>query len=186
MYGFQVCERTIQRWWKIIMMWYCRSGVANLWRMRHTWRIGNLKVAQCTFFMTSHFYSLIFFLFAFHRYFSVENRTSEGVKTFFYFLLSTDIVSGKQDVWGHRRTQGSHCAMPPPLWPYNKVLIPNFQSIISQTNNDCSLLSLVLAKLLFLDISCENIFGLSVVTALTARPFPIKKCAKMSFFFFFY
>ena len=39
-----------------------------------------------------------FFLFALHRYFSVENRTSEGVKTFFYFLLSTDIVSEKQDV----------------------------------------------------------------------------------------
>ena len=41
---------------------------------------------------------LFFFLFALHRYFSVENRTSEGVKTFFYFLLYTDIVSGKQDV----------------------------------------------------------------------------------------
>ena len=40
-----------------------------------------------------------FFIFALHRYFSVENRTSEGVKTFFfYFLLSIDIVSGKQDV----------------------------------------------------------------------------------------
>ena len=40
----------------------------------------------------------IFFLFALHRHFSVENKTSEGVKTFFYFLLSTHIVSGKQDV----------------------------------------------------------------------------------------
>ena len=39
-----------------------------------------------------------FFLFALHRYFSVENRTSKGVRTFFYFLLSIDIVSGKQDV----------------------------------------------------------------------------------------
>ena len=39
-----------------------------------------------------------FFLFALHQYFSVENRTSKGVKTFLYFLLSTDIVSGKQDV----------------------------------------------------------------------------------------
>ena len=39
-----------------------------------------------------------FLLFALHRYFSVENKTSEGVKTVFYFLLSTDIVSGKQDV----------------------------------------------------------------------------------------
>ena len=38
-----------------------------------------------------------FFLFALHRYFSVENRTSEGVKTYFYFLLTTDIVSGKRN-----------------------------------------------------------------------------------------
>ena len=30
-----------------------KSGVANLWRMRHTWRIGYLKVAHCTFLMTS-------------------------------------------------------------------------------------------------------------------------------------
>ena len=36
-------------------------GVANLWRMRHTWRIGYLKVAHCTFLMTSYFYLLIFF-----------------------------------------------------------------------------------------------------------------------------
>ena len=62
-----------------------RPGVANLWRMRHTWRIGYLKVAHCTFLMTSYFYSLIFFSFALHRYFSVENRKSEGVKTFFIF-----------------------------------------------------------------------------------------------------
>ena len=33
-----------------------------------------------------------FYLFALHLYFSVKNRTSEGVKTF------TDFVSGKQDV----------------------------------------------------------------------------------------
>ena len=72
--------------------------------------------------------------------------------------------------------------MPLPLCPCNKVLKSNFQSIISQTNNGCSLLLLVLAKLLILDISCENIFALSVVTALTARPFSIKKCAKMSVF----
>ena len=70
----------------------------------------------------------------------------------------------------------------PPLWPCNKVLKPNFQSIISRTNNDCSFLSLILAKLLFLDISCENIFALSVVTAHTACPFSTKKCAKMSVF----
>ena len=72
----------------------------------------------------------------------------------------------------------------PPLWPCNKVLKPNFQSIISLTNNGCSLLSLILAKLQILDISCENIFALSVVTALTARPFSIKKCAKVSVFLY--
>ena len=73
--------------------------------------------------------------------------------------------------------QGSHGVMPP-LWPCNKVLKPNFQSIISQTNNGCSLLSLILAKLLLLDVSCENIFALPVVAALTVHPFSIKKCAK--------
>ena len=67
-----------------------------------------------------------------------------------------------------------------PLWPYNMMQKPNFQSIISQTNNDCSLLSLILAKLQLLDISCENIYALSTVIALTACPFSIKKCAKMS------
>ena len=61
-----------------------------------------------------------------------------------------------------------------PLWPCNKVIKPNFQSIISQTNNGGSLLSLTLAKLLLLDISCGNILALSIVTALTARPFSIK------------
>ena len=72
--------------------------------------------------------------------------------------------------------------MPPPLLLGNKVLKPNFQSIILQTDNDCSLLSLILAKLRFLDISCENIFAFSIVTALTAFPFSIKKRAKMSVF----
>ena len=71
----------------------------------------------------------------------------------------------------------------PPLWPCNKVLKPNFQSIISQTNNGCSLLSLILAKLLLLDIRCENIFTLSVVTALTAHPFSIKKVSQIERFF---
>ena len=80
---------------------------------------------------------------------------------------------------GARR--GVHGAMPP-LWPNNKVLKPNFLSIIAQSNNDCSLLSLILAKPLLLDISCENIFALSIVTALTACPFLIKRCAKMSVF----
>ena len=67
------------------------------------------------------------------------------------------------------RTWGSHGA--------------NFQSTISQTNNGCSLLLLYLAKLLLLDISCENVFALSVLTTLTACPFSMKKCAKMSVFF---
>ena len=39
------------------------------------------------------------------------------------------------------------------------------QSIISQTNNGCSLLSLILAKLLLLEINSENVFALSIVTA---------------------
>ena len=71
-----------------------------------------------------------------------------------------------------------------PLWPCNKVLKPNFQSVISRTNNDCSLLSLILAKLLLLHIRCENIFALSIVTALTECPFSTKKCAEMSVFFY--
>ena len=69
--------------------------------------------------------------------------------------------------------------MPPP-WPCNKVLKPNFQFIISQANNGCSLLLLILAKPQLIDISCGNIFAVSIVTALTARPFSIKECAKMS------
>ena len=56
------------------------------------------------------------------------------------------------------------------------------RSMISQTNNGCSLFSLILAKLLLLDISCENIFALSIVTALTACLFSTKKCAKISVF----
>ena len=46
--------------------------------------------------------------------------------------------------------------------------------IIFQTNNGCSLLSLILAKLPILDIRCENIFALYIVSALTAYPFLIK------------
>ena len=60
---------------------------------------------------------------------------------------------------------------------------PVIRSIISQTNNGRSFLSLILAKLLFLDIRCENIFALSIVTALTACSFSIKKCVKMSVFY---
>ena len=63
--------------------------------------------------------------------------------------------------------------MPPPPWP----------SIIFQTNNGCSLLSFILAKLLLLYISCENIFALSIVTALTVCPFSINKFAKMIVFY---
>ena len=73
--------------------------------------------------------------------------------------------------------------MSPPFWPCNKELKPNFQSIISQTNDGCTLLSFILAKLLLLDINEENIFALSIVTALTACPISIKKCAKMSVFY---
>ena len=69
---------------------------------------------------------------------------------------------------GHRRMHWGDTVPCPPFWPWNKMLKPNFQSIILQTNNDCSLLSLISAKLLLLDISCENIFVLSAVTALTA------------------
>ena len=52
----------------------------------------------------------------------------------------------------------------------NKVLQPNFQCIIAQPNNGCGMLLLILAKLLDLDISCENTFALSIVTAITACP----------------
>ena len=76
------------------------------------------------------------------------------------------------------RRERARCHAPP--WPCNKVLKSKFQSIISLTNNDCSLLSLIIAKLLLLDISCENIFALSIVIALTACPFSITKCAKLS------
>ena len=72
----------------------------------------------------------------------------------------------------------------PPLWPCKKVLNPNFQCIISQANDGCSLLSLILAKLLLLDISCENIFALSVVTAITARSFSIKKVCQNECFLY--
>ena len=34
-----------------------------------------------------------FFLFAFHGYFSVENETSEGVKTFFFIFCSPPTLS---------------------------------------------------------------------------------------------
>ena len=87
---------------------------------------------------------------------------------------------GPRAACGHRRTQnhgrtqrGLRCHASP--WPCNKVLKPNFQCIISQANNGCSLLLLILAKPQLLDISCGNIFAVSIVTALTACPFSIKK-----------
>ena len=70
-----------------------------------------------------------------------------------------------------------------PPWPCNKVLKPNFQSIISLTNDGCSLFSFILAKFLLVDMSSENIFAVSIVTALTASPFSVKKCVKISVFF---
>ena len=95
---------------------------------------------------------------------------------------SSSDFSGKMELCGrknHRSTQGRGTEpCPPPLRPCNKVLKPNFQSAIFQTNNGCSLFSPILAKLLLLDISCENIFALSVVTALTACPFSVKKYPK--------
>ena len=72
---------------------------------------------------------------------------------------------------------------PLPLWPCNKVLKPNFQCIISQIIFGCSRLSFIFAKLLLLDIRCENLFALSIVTALTACLFSKQKCAKMSVFY---
>ena len=69
----------------------------------------------------------------------------------------------------HRRTQ------PTSSWPRNMVLKPKFPSIISRTNNGCSLLLLMLGKFLLLDINSENIFALSLVTALTACSFFDKK-----------
>ena len=87
----------------------------------------------------------------------------------------------------HRRTRGGgarcYAPPPPPPWLCNKVLKPNFQSMISQTNNDCSLLSFTLTKLLLLNVSCKNNFALFIVTALSACPYSIKKCAKMSVFY---
>ena len=89
-------------------------------------------------------------------------------------------LCGRED---HRCTQRNGTVPYPPLWPCNKVLKSNFQSIISQINNGCSLLSLILAKLLLLDINCETMFALSIVTALTACSFSLKKCLKMTIVF---
>ena len=73
------------------------------------------------------------------------------VMTFFFFGRHL-ILGGKLDICGIGARRGGHDTMAPPLWPCNKVLKPNFQSIFSQTNNGCSFVSLILAKLLLLDI----------------------------------
>ena len=80
----------------------------------------------------------------------------------------------------NRESHGEYHGAMPPSWPCNKVLKPNFEFIISQANNGCSLFLLILAKPQLLDIRCGNIFAVSIVTALTACPFSMKKCAKMS------
>ena len=54
--------------------------------------------------------------------------------------------------------------------------------MISQTNNGCSFLFPYFSQASTLNISCKNIFALSIVTALTACPFLIKKCAKIRVF----
>ena len=78
-------------------------------------------------------------------------------------------------ILNHKRAQGEggRC-LGLLLLPCSKVLKPNFQSMISQTNNGCSLLLLILAKLLLLNVSCKNILALSMVIALTACPFSMK------------
>ena len=43
-------DQTLKQW-KILVHVRSRSGVANLWRMRKTWRIAWLKVAHCIFKM---------------------------------------------------------------------------------------------------------------------------------------
>ena len=80
----------------------------------------------------------------------------------------------------NRESHGEYHGAMPPSWPCNKVLKLNFQFIISQANNGCSLLLHILSKPQLLDISCGNIFAVSIVTARTACPFSIKKCAKMN------
>ena len=70
-----------------------------------------------------------------------------------------------------------------PLWPCNKALKPNFQSMIFQTNNGCSLLSLILAKPLRLDIKLRKYFCIVYGDCTHCMPFSDKKSAKMSVFY---
>ena len=69
-----------------------------------------------------------------------------------------------------------------PLWPCNKALKPNFQSMISQTNNGCSLLSLILAKPQRLDIMLRKYFCIVHGDCINCMSFFDKKCAKMRVF----
>ena len=95
----------------------------------------------------------VFFFVGYLRYLNRSHSACE---------CSRPIGSTTQVTWAH--AGGPRCHGPS-LWLCNKVLKPNFQSIISQTNNGCSLLSLILAKLLLSDINSENVFALSIVTA---------------------
>ena len=95
-----------------------------------------------------------------------------------HFVEINDLIFTPSKNGAHTRTQGG--TVPCPSFG------PVIRSITSQTNKNCSLLSLILAKLLLSDISsvsCENIFALSMVTARTACLFPIKKCAKIGVFY---
>ena len=148
------------------------TGVANLWRISY------LKVAHCTFLMTSHFCSPIFYYFFYLHstdIFQWKTKHLRAWKPIFIFCSPPTLSVENRTSEGIGARRGATVPYAPPLCPCNKVLKPNFQPIISQTNNGCSLLSFILAKLLLLDISCQNIFALSVVPALTARPFSIKK-----------
>ena len=79
---------------------------------------------------------------------------------------------------GARR--GARCHAPS-LWPRNKVLKPNFQSIIFQTNNGCSLFHLpCISQASAFRHKLRKYFCIVHNDCITAHPFLIKKCAKMS------
>ena len=101
--------------------------MANLRRMHHLWRIAPFWW-QAT--------STHSFFFALHQYFSVENRKSEGVKTFFIFCSPPTLSVENRTSEGISARRGATIPCPsPPLWPCDKVLKPNFQSVISQTTS---------------------------------------------------
>ena len=71
-----------------------------------------------------------------------------------------------------------------PLWPCNKMLNPNFQSIIFQTNNGCSLFHLqYFSQASAFRNKLRKYFCVVHSDCITACPFSIKKCAKMSIFY---